>query len=302
MVLSKTLPIFSIFWNLRHTLAFFLAISSATATIHHYFPWEPNFHVSLTVIGLALSIFLGNRIKFAYDRWWEGRKLWGRMINRSRIITRQFLHFIDGTAEEKKEICALQKRLVHRHIAYVHVLRVGLRGENIHSDESCTLYLSAEELELLKKESNPCNALIHQQGEDLQYAEKKGWLSPHMMQQIDLSLVELLDVQGGAERIQKTPIPTTFTYFPTRLVFLYSILLSIGLVQALNWWVIPMVMIVGFFFRIIDIAGKLIEDPFNTFFYGLPLYAICRTIEANLCDRIGQEARPIPKAVNGILM
>ena len=300
MVVRKTLPIFLILWNLRHTLFFFLAISAATAALHHYFPWEPNFQVSLTVIGLALSIFLGNRVKFAYDRWWEGRKLWGRMINRSRIITRQFLHFIDG--EEKEEIQSLHKKLVHRHIAYVHVLRVALREEDIHSDESCTLYLSKEELEQLKKESNPCNALIQMQGEDLKHAHKKGWLSPHMLQQIDLSLVELLDVQGGTERIKKTPIPTTFTYFPTRLVFLYSILLAVGLVQSLHWWVIPVVIIVGFFFRIIDIAGKMIEDPFTTSFYCLPLYAMSRTIEANLCDRIGQEARPIPKAVNGVLL
>ena len=131
---------------------------------------------------------------------------------------------------------------------------------------------------------------------------KKGWLTEQRLQQLDLSMVELLDVQGGCERILKTVIPVNLTYFSTRLVFLYGILLSIGLIKALSWWTIPTVLMVGFIFRIIDLAGKLIENPFSTFYYGLPLYAISRTIEANLCDRIGCEVRPVPKPVDGVLM
>lgn len=302
MVVAQKLPIFRIFWSLRHTLFFFLIVSTAFATAHDYFKWETNFQVSLTVIGLALSIFLGNRVKFAYDRWWEGRKLWGRMINRSRIITRQYLNFIHGSDANQEEVADFKKKLVLRHIAYVHVLRVSLRSQDISKDESCLLYLSEDEVEQLKTETNPCNALIQMQGNDLRFAMEQGWISEYMTQQIDLSLVELLDVQGGAERIQKTPIPTSFTYFSTRLVFLYSILLSIGLVKTLHWWTIPTVVMVGFIFRIIDLAGKLIENPFGVFYYGLPLTAMSRTIEANLCDRIGKEPRPIPKPVNGVLM
>lgn len=302
MITKKTLPIGRIIWSLRHTLVFFLLVATLIASIHHYHPWEPNFQVSVTVIGLALSIFLGSRVKFSYDRWWEGRKLWGRMINRSRIITRQFLNFIEGAPEDAEALRALKERLVQRHIAYVHTLRVGLRKESIADDESCQMFLSSEDIHTLSQESNPCNALIQMQGDEVQEALNKGWLSPHLLQQIDLSMVELLDVQGGCERIKKTPLPATFTYFPTRLVFLYAILLAVGLVQSLHWWTIPVVVVVGFVFRIIDIAGRLIEDPFNTFYYALPLYAMSRTIEANLCDRINKPARPIPTPQDGVLM
>ena len=302
MIVKSTLPIGTIIHSLRHSLGFFFAVSAVSCAIHHYYPWEPNFQVSLTVIGLALSIFLGNRIRISYDRWWEGRKLWGRMINRSRIITRQFLNFIEGSVEDNEAIQQLHERLVLRHIAYVHVFRVAMRKQSIPDDEDCKKYLTEEELDQLSRESNPCNALVQMQGDDLQRAAQKGWINEHRLQQIDLSLVELLDVQGGCERILKTVIPTNLTYFPTRLVFLYGIILSIGLVKALGWWTIPTVLMVGFIFRIIDLAGKLIENPFSTFHYGLPLYAISRTIEANLCDRIGHEARPVPKQVDGILM
>ena len=140
------------------------------------------------------------------------------------------------------------------------------------------------------------------QGDDLQEAHRKGWISDHMLQQIDLSMVELLDVQGGKERIKKTPKSALFTCFSTRLVFVYSILMAIGLVKAPNWWTIPIVMMVGFIFRIIDTAGRLIENPFSTFYYGLPLNAISRTIERNLCDRIGRETRPPIAAEDGVLM
>ena len=302
MIVKSTLPIWRIIWSLRHSLIFFLAVSLAACGIYHFERWEPDFHVSLTVIGLALSIFLGNRIRVSYDRWWEGRKLWGRMINRSRIITRQFINFIEGPESEQAEITELHQRMVIRHIAYVHVFRVAMRKESIADDEDCVKFLTDEELEQLSNESNPCNALIQMQGDDLQKASHRGWITEHRLQQIDLSMVELLDVQGGCERILKTVIPTNLTYFPTRLVFLYGILLSIGLVKALDWWTIPTVLMVGFIFRIIDLAGKLIENPFSTFYYGLPLYAISRTIEANLLDRIGQKRRPVPGPVDGVLM
>ena len=302
MVVKQTLPFWSILWALRHSMAFFLIVSAAACGVYHFQPWGPDFQVSLTVIGLALSIFLGNRIRISYDRWWEGRKLWGRMINRSRIITRQFLQFIEGPEEDAEEIRRLHARLVTRHIAYVHVFRVAMRRQSIPDDPDCRTHLTADELDQLSRESNPCNALVQMQGADLQNAVRRGWLSEHRLQQLDLSMVELLDVQGGCERILKTVIPVNLTYFPTRLVFLYSILLSIGLVKALSWWTIPTVLMVGFIFRIIDLAGKLIENPFSTFVYGLPLSAISRTIEANLLDRIGRERRPVPGPEDGILM
>ena len=302
MIVKSTLPIWRIFWSLKESLGFFLVVSIAACTVYEFYPWKPDFHVSLTVIGLALSIFLGNRIRVSYDRWWEGRKLWGRMINRSRIIARQFLNFVEGPESEKVEISKLHKKLILRHIAYVHVFRVAMRKQSIQKDEDCIKYLTAEEIEQLSTESNPCNALIQMQGDDLQRAAQKGWLNEHRLQQLDLSMVELLDVQGGCERILKTVIPVNLTYFSTRVVFLYGILLSIGLVKALIWWTIPTVLVVGFIFRIIDLAGKLIENPFSNFYYGLPLYAISRTIEANLCDRIGYDVRPVPQPVDGVLM
>lgn len=302
MVVNKKLPIGRIIWSMRHSLFFFLVVSGAAAGLHHYQSWEADFSSVLTVLGLALSIFLGTRIRVAYDRWWEGRKLWGRMINRSRILSRQFTQFIEAPQGNRDEVEALHKKLVLRHVGYIHTHRVCLRGESIPNDESCTRFLSEEEVAQLAKESNPCNALVCMQGQDVQEAFHKGWISEQRLQQLDLSFVELLDVQGGNERIQKTPVPPSFTYFSTRLVFLYSILLAFGLVAKLSFWVIPTVMIAGFVFRIIDTAGRLIEDPFNTFFYGLPLYGMSRTIEANLCDRIGHERREVPKPVHGVLM
>ena len=151
MIVKSTLPIKTIIFALRHSLGYFLAVSTLACGIHHYYPWEPNFQVSLTVIGLALSIFLGNRIRISYDRWWEGRKLWGRMINRSRIITRQFLDFIEGDAEDKKAIQQLHERLVLRHIAYVHVFRVAMRKQSIPDDADCKKYLTEEELDQLSR-------------------------------------------------------------------------------------------------------------------------------------------------------
>lgn len=146
--------------------------------------------------------------------------------------------------------------------------RVSMCKQRISDDADCLMYLTENERQQLSRESNSCNALVQLQGVDWQHAAKNGWLNEHRLQQLDLSLVELLDVQGGCERILKTTVPPNFTYFPTCLVFLYSILHSLGLVSQLLWWTIPAVLVLGFVVRIIDIAGRLIENPFSAFVYG----------------------------------
>ena len=304
MMMNDHIPMHKVVWGLRHTLSFFTLSSASICALYAYWPWAGS-SVPMSVVGTALSIYLGFRVSASYDRWWEGRKLWGKLINYSRIFARQVTTLIEAAdqgEEASAELKRLREELIKRHIAYVHALRCSLRAEPLKADEDCALYLSAGELDQLSSETNPCNALIQWQGERLSELAQRGALNEYRYQQLDMTLAELLNIQGGCERILKTPIPPTYTYLPTRLVFVYSLLLSEGLVHYYGWWAIPMSVAVSFLFRLIDTGGRLLQNPFSTFYYGLPLKAMSRMIEANLCDRIETPARPIPQPIDGVLM
>ena len=168
---------------------------------------DQTFHSSLTVlpfqlVGVALSIFIGFRNNAAYDRWWEGRKLWGSLINTSRSITRQVLTMIsevpDGrtlSTEERAEIRTLQSELVRRVIAFTHALRLQLRDIDDLSD--LAPFLSAEEIGVLKTESNRPSAISKGTAERVMQAWSRGWIHPLHVSVLEQSLNTLTDIQGG---------------------------------------------------------------------------------------------------------
>jgi putative membrane protein len=249
------------------------------------------------VVGGAISIFVGFRTNSAYDRWWEGRKLWGQLINSSRHFATQVLCYLPSE---------LHGPLVRRHIAYVHALRVLLRDQKLGEDQEFLAALSREEAERVLTESNPTHALLHAQMQVLAAENHAGRLDNHRMQSLDLTIRALLDVQGGCERIKKTPFPRGYGFIADRLIHAYGVLLPLGLVTGLNndWIAIPLTILVCLSFALISEVGRVLEDPFTMFWPALPLSALATTIEINLRQRLGDTDLPAARQpdARGILM
>ncbi len=155
-----------------------------------------------TLVGLALSIFLGFRNSSCYDRWWEGRKLWGRLINTTRSYSRQVLTLIDGDAAPKRE-------LVLRMVAYAHALRLHLRTQD--RWEELEPFLPAGEVEALRAERNKPYALLHTLAVQHRRAMDEGRLDRYHLPVLEATLTDLMDIQGGCERIKSTPVPLSYT-------------------------------------------------------------------------------------------
>lgn len=263
---------------------------------------DQTFHSSLTVlpfqlVGVALSIFIGFRNNAAYDRWWEGRKLWGALINTSRSITRQILTMIsevpDGrtlSTEERAEIRTLQSELVRRVIAFAHALRLQLRDIDDLSD--LAPFLSAEELVVLKTESNRPSAISKGTAERVMQAWSRGWIHPLHVSVLEQSLNTLTDIQGGCERIKSSPIPFSYTTLTHRIVAFYCYGLPFGLVHDVGMLTPVVVLVVSYAFFGLDTIGDEIEQPFGTDDNDLPLDAMARLIEVNLRQRIGETNLP----------
>lgn len=284
-------------WQWR-SVSFMAASSAAVTALHELL------HLSdvklptlpLAVVGAALGIFVSFRTNSAYARWWEGRQLWGRLVNTSRHFALQVTGYLrDADAA---------RALVHRQIGYVHVLRCRLRAQDPWQDERVRAALPDEARAALAGQRNPCHALLQQQMADLVALAERGSLDPLRLQSLDGTLAAFLDVQGGCERLKNTPMPRGYGFIAERLITAYALLFPLAVVGELGWLTIPVSVLVCLSFALISEAGRVLEDPFSLFWNGLPLAALSATIEADLRQRLGETELPpvhVPDA-HGILM
>ncbi|MCA9700641.1 MAG: bestrophin, partial [Myxococcales bacterium] len=256
-----------------------------------------------SLIGLALSIFLGFRNNTGYDRFWEGRKLWGALVNVSRSFTRQLLtlvgpRMIDArgdhalSADERRELVDTRRALVHAMIAFVHCFRQHLRNED-DLGELAPL-LPAELLEQLKHEHNRPLAISQWLGDQLRGLYDRGWIHPMHLPVLEASLTEITGIQGACERIKSTPIPASYTVLIHRIVLVYCLGLPFGIVSQVGIWTPEVVALVAYAFYGLDAVGTEIENPFDYDPNDLPLSTLSRMIEVNLRQRLGEAPEQLP--------
>lgn len=237
-----------------------------------------------TLIGLALSIFLGFRNNTSYDRFWEGRKLWGALVNTSRSVTRQILTLVETRDE------ATKRELVYRVIAYVHALRLHLRDDP--ADIDLRELLPPGDLAALAIEENRPIAILQKLGDRFRALHDAGAIHAFHLPVLEASLGAMTDIQGGCERIKSTPIPYSYTVLIHRIVAIYCFFLPFGLVGTIGFYTPLVVALVSYAFFGLDAVGDQIEDPFGLDANDLPLSLLCRIIEANLRQRLGETELP----------
>ncbi len=285
MMVSNRGSVFGLLaWQWRNTV-FSILGSTLIVVLHHIagMSWLEVPTVPVAVIGGAIGIFVSFRTNSAYDRWWEGRKLWGRMINTSRHFGSQVLAYLPRDGAQPS---ALQQSLVRRHQAYVHALRSLLRTEDPFADADFLRALP-DDPQPLRGESNLTNALLSRQLDILVQTHDEGALDAFRLSDFDESLRHLLDIQGGCERIKKTPMPRGYGFIAERLIAAFAFLFPMSIVASMGWAAIPISVVVCLAFALISEAGRVLEDPFSMFYNGLPLTSISRMIEVNLDDRLG---------------
>jgi ion channel-forming bestrophin family protein len=284
-------------WQWRKALLF-IAAATVVTVLHKFFNIEDAFlpTTPVLVVGGALGIFVSFRTNSAYDRWWEGRRLWGQLVNTSRALASQAILYLRAPAQARA--------IVLRHAAYVHVLRCVLREQDPWADEHVARLLDAPTREALRGESSPTHALLHRQLAELTAENDAGGLDSLRLQSFDRSIAALLDVQGGCERIKKTPMPRSYGFIADRLILAYGMLFPLAMTQELGWLMIPVNVLVCISFALISEVGRVLEDPFTMFWNSLPISALSLTIENNIRQRLGdQDIPPIPGPVPpGVLM
>ena len=248
----------------------------------------------LTLFGTALALFLGFRDGSAYQRWWEGRILWGAMINASRSLARAGINFLSHPDAHD-----LTRTIALRQIAYVHALRCQLRRQPV--DEEVLRFLSHGEAEPALARTNIANGLVDGTGCRIAHAVRQGWLDTIQQAHLESLLVDISNAQGGMERLKNTPLPNQYRFFPTLFTHLFCVLLPIGLVETLGFATPLGSTIAGLMFLAVLRIGDDLVDPFANTVHDVSLSAMCRTIEIDLLQAIGDPAPQPLTPVKGVL-
>lgn len=235
---------------------------------------QESFAKNLTIIhsllGFVLSLLLVFRTNTAYDRWWEGRKLWGQLVNTSRNLAIKLNAVLPLEDYVNRDFFS-------RHLSlYAQVLSAHLAKEETRLllDETVHPEVFVADIEHLP---NHISAVMYKRTQELLTLE-------HLIA-FNNELSSLVEVCGGCERIKNTPIPFSYALFIKKFIFFYVMSFPFGFVFSLSYYVIPVLIFIFYVLVSLELIAEEIEDPFNKDNNDLPT--------GKIADNIGKNVREI---------
>lgn len=244
-----------------------------TFLVLHYFPnavvLEKLFSV-YSLIGFVISLLLVFRTNTAYDRWWEGRRKWGELVNDSRILAVKLAEFT--TQKEDKEYFA---RMISNFVfATKEHLRKGIKWKELN--------LSEDEKSFLENSDHVPNAIVQLIYRRITLLKKKGDLSEQDCIVLDININNFLNCLGACERIKNTPIPFSYSLFIKKFIFIYVTTLPLAFVTIFGYFSALIATFVFYVLVSMEVLAEEIEDPFGIDDNDLPADQICERIKNNV--------------------
>jgi len=294
-------------WTAGHII--WLSVFMGTIAMLYHFdiisisiPWLP-----VSVIGTAVAFYVGFKNNQAYDRMWEARKIWGGIVNDSRAWGMMVDGYVTNLFKENKasdkEIQQVKKRLIYRHIAWLYAHRsqllVATPWEHIsqggHIARTAKMYQEKFGIGLLDDE--------------ITRTELKLFLPPEEHDRLIAKVntaTQIIDVlrsfytlQGKNERIKKFPLPRQYANLSRYFVGIFIMLLPFSMIPELMklgdwglWLAVPITALIGWVYVMMEIVGDYSENPFQGMANDIPMMSLCRTIEIDLKEMLGETDLP----------
>ena len=256
-------------------LIFMALYSSAIVFVELNYQEQFGFKSTITIhslLGFVIGLFLVFRTNSAYDRWWEGRKQWGAMVNN----TRNFAIKINAIAPQETEALSYFQTMVPNYVyAFKEHLRKGVDFNEITG-------LNDEEINRYSEVVHVPNAIAKDLYTKLHELYRKGIVSGDQLITLDKELKSFTDILGACERIRNTPIPYSYSMFLKKFICVYTATMPFGLVFDFGWLTVPITIFVLYVFGSIEIIAEEIEDPFGMDTNDLPTDDLAAKIRANL--------------------
>ena len=241
---------------------------------------EVNAHLALKsptifhqIIGFVLSMLLVFRINTAYERWWEGRKLWGSLVNNSRSLTSKVRSLLTPQyTHQASEIAGILG-------AFPAALRDHLR--DVRSIDDIPSRLGVDRRDLERSPHRPLH-LYSRLVQKLSELNKLGAITDTQLLYLNGELFSLIDITGACERIKSSPIPFSYSLFLKKIIFVYVITMPIPFSVDFGYWSVPVVMLIFYAFASLEIISEEIEDPFGLEANDLPTDELSEKIRNDL--------------------
>jgi putative membrane protein len=260
--------------NLFPLLLLIGAYSGAIAYLEiEYFKLDDNSHVKNlfvihTTLGFVISLLLAYRINSAYDRWWEGRKLWGALVNNSRNLAIK----LSVILKDEKDLAYFRKLIP----SYASMLNKHLKDE----ETSMQLFEHVDlDLDHHKHRPNQIAKMLFQKINDLYIVHK---ISGDQLIILNNEIQSFTDICGACERIKNTPIPYSYSTFIKKFIFVFVLTLSFPYAFTLGYYVVPVVTFVFFVLASIELISEEIEEPFGYDDNDLPTGKIAENIKKHI--------------------
>jgi putative membrane protein len=234
-----------------------------------------------SLLGIVLGLFLVFRTNTAYDRWWEGRKLWGSMVNNTRNFALKLNAFLEDDDLENRQW--FSDMIPHFVVSVKEHLRKGENAANWVSIDPVLL----KDLEGAKHIPNRLSSLIYQR---VNLLYKKGVFTGDQLLLLDREMKEFSEILGACERIKNTPIPYSYTMYFKQFIFLYVITLPFAFVTTSGFITIPIVVIITFVLLSVELIAEEIEDPFGKDVTDLPTDELSAKIKENVLEILDAKA------------
>ena len=301
-------------------------------------PWLP-----VSVVGTAVAFYVGFKNNQAYDRMWEARKIWGGIINESRswgmMVDGFVSNFFTDSKQSEKEIMSIKKRLIYRHIAWLyahrsqllvatpwehisqggHIARtarmyqekfgIGLLDDEVTRTELKN-FLLEEEHNRLVGHVNTATQIINEQSRDLVQLRERGLIEDFRHMELANLLRSFYTLQGKNERIKKFPLPRQYANMSRYFVGIFILLLPFSMIPELMkigdyglWLSVPITALIGWIYVMMEVVGDYTENPFQGMANDIPMMSLCRVIEIDLREMLGEtDLPPAVKSKDGVLM
>ncbi len=292
MYIKKRIGVFEIVVANGKVLLLLLITVSATTALYLEVlrPYVNSSTAVVGALGTAISFFVAFFTAQAYDRWWEARKIWGTFVNDSRSFGRMVVTLFKRP-DDPAEVAAIQDRLVRRHIAYLYAVKEHLRRERT---QEYLAHLSENDANRIGGITHAANALLQLQGDDIDAAERKGYIDVIRMAQLNDMLSRFSTSMGMAERIKTTVFPAYYGSMIRVAIWVLVVVFPIALSDDIGYRAIPYSFLLGAIFLLVFLAGQALLDPFEGLPSDTPMSSIVRTIEINLLEQIGAADIPPP--------
>ena len=223
-----------------------------------------------SLVGFALSLLLVFRTNTAYDRWWEGRKKWGELVNNTRNLSLK----INAVCSNKDDRLYFKRMISNYAFAMKEHLREGV--------DLNQLELTTEELQEISGYDHKPNYILKRIYERLEVLKKNGVLSEEGYIVVDTNMKTFSDIIGACERIKNTPIPYSYSIFFKKFIFIYVTTLPLAFVNSFGYYSSLVSIFVFYILVSMEILAEEIEDPFGTDDNDLPTDGLSQKIKENV--------------------